>query len=332
MPQAWRKEREAATLVRFGKDRPIGPGLLVGTQVIEQSLDLDVDVLITDLAPIDLLLQRAGRLHRHHLRKRIAAFELPILIIACAHAKAGYLPDVNRLSGNGVVYSKAILWKTWALLRQVGGWALPLGKGDLPGYRFLVEGIYRDLASPPDGLVEQARELYRKVSEKQANKTLRQENNALVRLIPDVGSIEQLFTHRHNELVEEDESDGQLPEHLQALTRNPEGAQVEVLLLHQVTGGWSLELNGALFLSPANPRLLNADELRRVFGAAVRIGKRELVEIIQQDSNPAWEAWQKENKVLVRFKPLVLTQGQCKLGETTVFLDQRLGLIYQKEK
>jgi len=67
-----RKRREQELVERLGpppRDGGRGPRpqrlVVVATQVVEQSLDVDFDLLVTDLAPTDLLLQRIGRLHRH---------------------------------------------------------------------------------------------------------------------------------------------------------------------------------------------------------------------------------------------------------------------------
>lgn len=70
-----RARNDAQLVAKFGKDagtdRP-EQAVVVATQVVEQSLDVDFDVLFTDLAPADLLLQRIGRLHRHPWRQRPA--------------------------------------------------------------------------------------------------------------------------------------------------------------------------------------------------------------------------------------------------------------------
>ncbi|HSR53537.1 MAG TPA: CRISPR-associated helicase Cas3' [Acidobacteriota bacterium] len=67
----------------MGRDREHGPRVVVGTQTLEQSLDLDADLLITDLCPIDVLLQRIGRLHRHQRRQRGEGFERARAVVLC---------------------------------------------------------------------------------------------------------------------------------------------------------------------------------------------------------------------------------------------------------
>jgi CRISPR-associated endonuclease/helicase Cas3 len=73
----WQRQENEEKWVRFlGKgdaQRPPG-SLLVSTQIVEQSVDIDADILVTDLAPTDLILQRIGRLHRHS-RSRASGFE-----------------------------------------------------------------------------------------------------------------------------------------------------------------------------------------------------------------------------------------------------------------
>lgn len=87
-------------------------GLVIATQVVEQSLDVDFDVLLTDLAPIDLLIQRAGRLHRHNRSDR-GAHVSPTMFIAGLTSHDSDAPQAAALE---TVYEEYLLWRTWAML------------------------------------------------------------------------------------------------------------------------------------------------------------------------------------------------------------------------
>ncbi|MHC1787385.1 MAG: CRISPR-associated helicase Cas3' [Christensenellales bacterium] len=102
--------------------------IAVGTQVLEQSLDIDFDLLITDLCPMDLLLQRIGRLHRHPRNRPEKLREATCLIID--------LDDKQNEPGAVAIYGEYLLVRTKALLpAQL---SLP---GDIPR---LVQDVYDD--------------------------------------------------------------------------------------------------------------------------------------------------------------------------------------------
>ncbi len=116
-----RRQIEESVLERFGRAAPHGGRVLIATQVVEQSLDLDFDELHTDLAPIDLLFQRAGRLHRHD-RARPPGFESPRLIV---HGPSDADIAALRFGPSRFVYDAGTLWIAARALRSRDALDLP---------------------------------------------------------------------------------------------------------------------------------------------------------------------------------------------------------------
>ncbi len=116
----------------LGKERPDGGRVVVGTQTLEQSLDIDADFLITDLCPVDVLLQRIGRLHRHQRDDdRPEDYKTPYCVVLTPEGEdlsplLARVANANGLGPHGFVYSDLrVLEATRRLIAQHGEWSIP---------------------------------------------------------------------------------------------------------------------------------------------------------------------------------------------------------------
>lgn len=130
LPFFLREARENLWLERFGKQGERRKGaVLVATQLVEQSVDLDADLLITELAPTDMLLQRLGRLWRHPRPDRpVSAPALHIIEETLSLDEFRTLPKahiVKALGSKAFVYDPYILLRTLELWRGMENLTLP---------------------------------------------------------------------------------------------------------------------------------------------------------------------------------------------------------------
>lgn len=126
---------------RFSRsgDRP-DRFVVVSTQILEQSLDVDFDLMVSDLAPVDLILQRVGRLHRHPREHRPERLRAPRLL----WSPLPPCDDSRTLCGESLPYAGHVMLRSqWALRRREGLY-LP-AENDL-----LLEEVYGERPPPEE--------------------------------------------------------------------------------------------------------------------------------------------------------------------------------------
>jgi CRISPR-associated endonuclease/helicase Cas3 len=133
-----RRPLEEKWLTRLGKKGDRSKGcILVTTQVCEQSVDIDADFLITDIAPSDMLLQRIGRLHRHPFSNRPCDPEVWIMTPDLQNITSA--KELRAAFGNtALLYSPFVLYRTYRQWLRRGIISVP------DDIRDILENTYRD--------------------------------------------------------------------------------------------------------------------------------------------------------------------------------------------
>jgi CRISPR-associated endonuclease/helicase Cas3 len=315
-PPVWKQAIEEKVLGKFGRQRDDVPvhrpqrAIVVATQVIEQSLDLDFDLMISDLAPVDLLMQRAGRLHRHHRPDR------PPLPRRLTVIK----PEVENgrpAFGPADVYTPYLLHRTYALLGQRTAIVLPSETRQLVEAVYNSEHSFSNLNPSWQAEIERA---FHEDTARRHNSSLKAARNLIAR-----PSFEGLL-NQANLALEEDNPD--VHNIFRAQTRDID-LGLRLVCLFQF--GPTVHLDPSAD-SPAvdlsilpDPQLLQDLQLR-----AITIHHRGIVDHLLRSELP--QGWLKSS-VLRHMRLATFSHGRRELSGTpfTLLLDRELGLIIQKE-
>ncbi len=333
-PFLWRQEREIRTLRRFGKpdatvslnDGSTSPvkrprrAVLVSTQIVEQSLDLDFDLLVTMPAPIDLLLQRAGRLHRHQRENRPPSLAQPRLWLVGLQLTEADLPIFDR--GTLAVYDAHVLLRTWLALRARPVLELPSQIDEL------IASVY-DEADPPTEPAH-LRKLWEDTKRELEKRCLREQNEAAKRWVcpPGDGRLEELTDA---DLVEDE---GALEVHptFRAITRLADPTAT-LIPLYATEQGLALDPEGR---NPVDPSATpSTREAAKLLAFSVSVSGQRLLEELRATSKAVFrpDAWLRSPLLAHVFAARFDPQGRLPLAKgTTLQLDRELGLVIQRRE
>jgi CRISPR-associated endonuclease/helicase Cas3 len=301
-----RLEDRLIAMLGKGDSRPQG-SIIVGTQVLEQSLDIDFDALVTDLAPIDLLLQRAGRLHRHARAERPPCAARPTLRIIGPNAD----PATANVHAVAPVYEPYVVGRTLIALRLRTEILLP---DDIEP---LVEAVYTD----PEPL--EWREALRRERDEMCEERTREEQMAKQRAWPLPTSPDDPFRDLDMP-YEEDNPD--IAQMLRAETRLGTDSAEIVCLFGSATRA---------FLDRAHKRQVDLDALpsremvRALAQRTVKVATRGLVHRIAQLPLPS--PW-REVSLLERRRPVFFADVPVVIEDFGLQLDDELGLVIEHER
>lgn len=308
-----RADRTEECLRALGPPHPNGLGrparrILVATQLAEQSFDVDADLLVTDLAPMDLLLQRIGRTHRHAGVRRPQLVTEPRVIVTGFRTRDDAPPEFPAAAE--AIYGRYLLLRTAALVCAAAGgrWSIPEQVPEL------VADVYgRERFSVPESWAESERQARTDWETRQRTRAESAEPFLLARAGEHTRpTLEGL--HRGGV------SKGLTEEQHQAVVRDGDRS-VEVVLVQRDDHGYR-----ALSRRSLGPHgEASRDVLEDVLGGTVRLPSK-LTEAAEAELGPL-EGW-RDHPWLRYSRALPLdASGAARLGDYVLRYDSLLGLV-----
>lgn len=313
-----RAKREEQILKRVGKHSTPESRhglIIVGTQVLEQSLDLDFDLMITELCPMDLLLQRTGRLHRHN-RVRPQGLET-----ACCFVLDE--TDDSFDSGSAAIYGEWLLMRTRALLPNK--LTIP---SDIP---LLVQRVYDE---NDDRMLGELTEGMESAQEEYVKKTKKKERNACNWLIGKPserkgksldGWLDNAIGLSSEQAGERAVRDGDPSIDVIALMRDAEGQ------IHTVSDECEWVIPADRPPSREEALLIARQKLRLPGFFGRRWNIDSTITQLESETKSNFSAWQ--DSALLKEELVLLFDNELNavLGEVRLHYDIKTGLTYEKE-
>lgn len=317
-----RRRKEQDLISKYGKrgKRP-HRGVVVATQVVEQSLDVDFDIMFSDFAPMDLLIQRIGRLHRHHRPDRPDQLKTPRLVLfGCDKPVASAPPAFAK--GSKRIYGESLLLRTAAALLDKKQIKSP---DDIAS---LVRATYSEDPVVPvewEEVWTQAENDRDKLAETQAAKAARS-----LGPVPDEFEMSKWFDIESNEEFRGQSQVRDIEESIEVVLVAERDGQLFSLPWLEKRGGESLD----------NIAGIDDELAREVAKCTVSIpiwqigdGNKAVDSFIRELEGYGREAWQ-HSSWLKGLLPMPLKQnGQSIVNDTVFVYDQIYGLeVLRKDK
>ena len=289
--------------------------IIIGTQVIEQSLDIDFDVIVTDLCPIDLLIQRIGRLHRH-LLKRPDMHRVPTVYVM------GMNDRFEFEKGSVYIYGKYFLIRTQCFLPD---------KIVIPrDIAFLVNKVYGD--QKPDLAKELENIYFESRSLMEIQKNNKEEKARCYRIDPPKRRIDPENNNLLGKLKDPDES---ASEEIACAQVRDIRETIEVVALQKVGDGYGVfggkrDLSGEIGAAEWAKKL-SRETIRLQNYGIMHNNISKTIEELEKYTRKWLKGWQNQPWLRGELGIIFDEEGQFEMDGMKLIYDQEYGLQEESE-